>query len=305
MKLSRAATAALLVAIWAGCDALAAAAQELEPRAYSPAPVGTTFLVVSAIRSAGGVLTDPTLPVADVDAEVGVLGLAVGHTFSLAGKQALVLGVVPITWADASGQIGEDRRSVSRRGLADPRVKLSVILAGSRALTPAEFARAPRRTVLGASVTVVPPLGQYDATKLINLGSNRWSFKPELGVSRPWGRWTFDGYAGVWLFTTNDTFYPGTARRHQDPIVALQGHVSYALARRAWVGFNGTWYSGGRSTLDGVDKLDLQRSTRLGVTLALPVGSRQSIKISYSDGATTRFGGDFRTIGAAWQLLLF
>ena len=139
----------------------------------------------------------------------GLLALAVGHTFSLAGKQALVLGVVPITWAEASGQIGEDRRSATRRGLADSRVKLSVILAGSRAMTLSEFVRAQRRTVLGASVTVVPPLGQYDATKLVNLGSNRWSFKPELGVSRPAGRWTIDGYAGVWLFTDNDTFYPG------------------------------------------------------------------------------------------------
>ena len=260
---------------------------------------------MSAARSAGDVLTDPTLPIADVDARVGVLALAVGHTFGLAGKQALVLGVVPITWAEASGQIGEDRRSVTRRGLADSRVKLSVILAGSRAMTLAEFVRAPRRTVLGASVTVVPPLGQYDATKLINLGSNRWSFKPELGVSHPAGRWTIDGYAGVWLFTDNDTFYPGTSLRHQNPIVSLQGHVSYTLARRAWVAVNGTWYSGGRSTVDGVDKLDLQRSSRLGATLALPIGSRQSLKVSYSAGATTRSGGDFRTIGAAWQLLLF
>jgi len=154
-------------------------------------------------------------------------------------------------------------------------------------------------------VTVVPPLGQYDATKLVNLGSNRWSFKPELGVSRPAGRWTIDGYAGVWLFTDNDTFYPGTSLRQQNPIVSLQGHVSYTFARRAWVAVNGTWYSGGRSTLNGVEKLDLQRSTRLGATLALPIGSHQSVKVSYSAGATTRFGGDFRTVGVAWQLVLF
>lgn len=305
MRTPRAACAALLLGCWAGHTSVSAAGQELEPHAYSPSPVGTTFLVVSATRSAGGVLTDPTLPVADVDAEAGVLAIGAGHVFRLGSRQALVLGALPITWGEASGQIGEDRRSVSRRGLADPRVKLSVILAGSRAMTPAEFVRAPRRTVLGASLTVVPPVGQYDAAKLINLGSNRWSFKPELGVSRPSGRWTFDGYAGVWLFTDNDTFYPGTARRQQNPIVALQVHVSYTLARRAWVAFDGTWYSGGRSNVNGVDKLDLQRSTRVGATLAWPIGSRQSIKVSYSAGATTRFGGDFQTIGVAWQLVLF
>ena len=301
MRRSSAAIAALFLV----CSAVRTAGQELEPRAYSPSPIGTTFLVVSATRSAGGVLTDPTLPIADVEAEAGVLTLAAGHTFRLAGKQALVLGGLPITWADASGQVGEDRRSVSRRGLADPRIKLSVILRGSAAMTPAEFVKAPRRTVLGTSLTVVPPIGQYDPTKLINLGSNRWSFKPEIGVSYPSGRWTIDGYAGVWFFTDNDTFYPGTFHRQQNPIVALQGHVSYALARRAWLAFDGTWYSGGRSNVNGVDKLDLQRSTRLGATVSLPIHARQSLKVSYSAGATTRFGGDFRTITAAWQLVLF
>jgi hypothetical protein len=282
-----------------------AAAQELEPRAYSPSPVGTTFVVASATRSAGGVFTDPSVPITDVEAEVGVLGLAAGHTFGVAGKQALVLGVVPVTWGEASGQVGENRQSVSRRGLADPRVKLSVILAGSPAMRPAEFIKAPRRTIVGSSISVVAPVGQYDSSKLVNLGSNRWAFKPEIGVSHPAGRWTLDAYAGVWLFTENDAYYPGSSTRRQDSIVALQGHVSYTLGRRAWLAFNATWYGGGRSTIDDVGKADLQRSTRLGATLALPVGARQSVKAFYSAGATTRVGADFSTLGVAWQLVVF
>jgi hypothetical protein len=149
------------------------------------------------------------------------------------------------------------------------------------------------------------PLGQYDRTKLVNLGANRWSFKPEVAVSRRIDRWTVEGYAGVWLFTTNREFYTGSSVRRQDPIVALQGHVSYALPRRAWLAFNGTWYTGGRSNVNGSDKLDLQRSTRLGATLSLPLTMRQSIKVSYSAGATTRIGGDFRTVGVSWQKVWF
>ena len=280
-------------------------AQDLEPRAYSPSPIGTTFFVVSATRSSGGIFTDTSSPITDVDARVGVLGLAVGHTFALAGKQALVLGLVPVIWGEATGSIGEDRASASRRGLGDLRVKLSTILAGSPALRPAEFARAPRRTIVGASVTVGVPIGQYQPPKLVNLGSNRWSFKPEIGMSYPAGHWTLDAYAGVWFFTGNDKYYPGSSLREQKPITALQGHVSYTIGRRAWVAVNGTWYSGGQSRVDGVLKGDLQRNTRLGTTLALPIGARQSLKVAYSAGATTRVGADFRTLTFAWQLVVF
>jgi hypothetical protein len=280
-------------------------AQDLEPRAYSPSPIGTTFLVVTATRSSGGIFTDTSSPITDVDAKLGVLGLGAGHTFGLAGRQVLLLGAAPVVWGEASGSIGEDRRTVTRRGLGDLRVKLSTILAGSPAVPPAEFARAPRRTILGVSVTVVAPTGQYYREKLVNLGSSRWSFKPEIGVSYPTGRWTIDGYAGVWFFTDNDEYYPGTSLREQDPITALQGHVSYTLARRAWVAFDATWYTGGQSRIDGVLKGDQQRNTRLGAMLAVPVGARQSIKVAYSAGATTRVGADFRTVTIGWQIVFF
>lgn len=309
MRVTRAALAALAIRIALGTIPsiipAAVGAQELEPRAYSPSPAGTTFLVVAASRSAGSVLTDPTLPIQDVDARVIGLALGFGHTFGVGGRQLLVLGVLPMTWADASGEIGEDRRTASRRGLADSRFKVSMILAGSRAMTPAEFAKTPQRMIVGASITVAPPLGQYDPTKLVNLGANRWSFKPEIGASRRINQWTIEGYGGVWLFTKNDEFYTGSSVRRQDPILSLQGHVSYTFPTRAWMAFDATWYTGGRTNIDGIDKLDLQRSTRLGATFSLPLPARQSIKVSYSGGATTRIGGDFRTIVVAWQRIWF
>ena len=282
-----------------------AAAQELEPRAYSPSPSGTTFFAVSAMRSSGDVLTDPSAPLTDVEAEVGILGLAVGHVFSLIGKSAMVFGVVPIAWGEVTGSIGENRREASRRGLADPRVRLSVILAGAPPMTPAEFARTARRPIVGTSLTLVPPFGQYDSTKLVNLGSNRWSLKPEVGVSVPLDRWTLDAYASVWFFTGNNTYYPGLSRRRQDPVFALQGHVSYTLGRRAWVAVNTTWYAGGQATVDGVEAGAPYQNVRLGATCAVPVGMRQSLKVAYSTGATTRVGADFRTISGAWQLVIF
>jgi hypothetical protein len=286
-------------------NAAPARAQELEPRAYSPSPSGTTFIAVGATRSAGGVFTDPSVPIANVEAELWMCGLAIGYSFGLLGKSALVLGGVPITRGTASGEIGEDRRETTRRGLADSRVKLSMILAGSKPMKPAEFARAPRRTIVGASLTVVPPVGQYDATKLVNLGSNRWSFKPEIGLSLPARRWTVDTYAAVWLFTDNEHYYPGHALRHQEAVVALQSHVSYTLARRAWLAGDLTWYGGGESSVNGVARSGRFSNMRLGCTLAWPIGTRQSLKAAYSRGATTRLGADFTTITVGWQVLMF
>jgi hypothetical protein len=172
-------------------------------------------------------------------------------------------------------------------------------------MPPAEFARQPRRTIVGTSLTVVPPMGQYSATKLVNLGTNRWSFKPEVGVSVPLDRWTVDAYAGMWLFTSNDAYYPGLSQRHQEPVFGVQGHLSYTLKRRAWVAVNATWYTGGQVEVDGLDVADGYRNTRLGATLAFPIGRRQSLKVAYNAGAATRVGANFTTITGAWQLVIF
>jgi len=300
---SRRAAGAVIAALLVHAGSLSA--QELEPRAYSPSPTGTTFVAVTLTRSAGGVFTDPSAPLTDVEATTGVCGLGVGQSFALLGKSALVLGLVPIAWGTASGKIGEDQLEATRRGLADARLKLSVILAGSKPMAPAEFARAPRRPIVGASLTVVPPIGQYHATKLVNLGSNRWAFKPEVGVSIPVERWTIDGYAALWLFTDNDKYFPGESRRHQDAILALQTHVSYTLWRRAWVAGNATFYAGGKSSVDGTPASASYHNMRFGATLAVPAGARQSLKVAYSAGAATRLGADFKTITAAWQMLFF
>jgi len=277
-----------------------APAQELEPRAYSPSPVGANILVVGYSRSSGDVLFEPSVPITDVDAEFNAVSIGYQRTFGMFGRAANVLVAAPYVWGDVSGKVGEESDAITRSGLGDPRLRLSINLAGGPALKATEFAHRRQTTTLGASLTVVPPLGQYDSTKLINLGANRWSFKPELGVSYPVGRWTLEGYAGVWLFSDNDEFFGG-ARREQDPIGALQLHASYTFRPRLWLAFDSTWYAGGQSTVDGVHNDDRQSNTRVGLTLSLPLGARQSLKLSWSEGATTRIGGNFTTIGMAWQ----
>ena len=278
-----------------------AGAQDLEPRAYSAAPIGLNFVLLGYTYSTGDVLLDPTLPVEDVRATVNALVVGIGRTFNLFGRTALAVAAQPYAVGDVSGRVGEQAASVSRSGLADSRLKLSMNFLGGRAMTPRDFARAPRSTILGASIAVVPPVGQYYPARLINLGANRWAFKPEVGISKPIGRWTVDAYGGVWLFTSNDQFYTGTSHRRQDPIFAAQGHMSYTWRQRLWTAFDVTWYSGGTTTINDVGKADLVRNARGGATLSLPLGGRQQLKLAYSGAISTRIGGTFRTIGAAWQ----
>ena len=279
-----------------------AAAQELEPRAYSASPIGTTFLVIGVGRSTGGVLVDPSLPLEDVHARLGVGSVGVGHTFDLASRTALVVAALPYARARATGRVDERFGEVERAGWADARVRLSVNLFGDRALRPREFAAARRGPIVGASLSVAAPTGRYRSEWLVNIGSNRWSYKPEIGLSIPVGRWTFEGYSGVWIFTNNSAFYPGASLREQAPVTALQGHVSYTVRPRLWIAFDGTLYSGGATTVNGIGKADLQRNSRLGTAISIPLGRRQSIRGTFSTGATTRIGGDFDTVGVSWQM---
>jgi hypothetical protein len=281
-----------------------ACAQELEPRAYSPNPVGANFLVSGYGHSSGGVLFDPSLPFSDVQADLNSALVGYGRTFGAFGRGATALLAVPYVWGDISGNVGEDRREISRSGLADTRLKLSINVLGVPALSPAEFAARKPGTTLGASLILVAPTGEYDSSRLINIGSNRWGFKPELGVSHPIGHWFLEASAGVWMFTSNDNFYGGS-KREQDPISTLQAHVSYTFRPRLWIAADATYYEGGRTTVNGEDRADLQANLRVGVTLAVPIGVRHAIKLAWSDGASTRIGGDFSNYTIAWQYTWF
>jgi hypothetical protein len=275
-------------------------AQEIEPRAYSPSPTGVNFLVAVAGHSEGGVLTDPSLPVTDIEAQIDALALGFGRTFSIAGRSANFAMAVPLLQLDASGNIGEDRTSVSREGVGDTKLRLAVNLIGGPAMTPREFAQREPRTTLGFSLSVNVPTGEYDETKLVNLGTNRWAAKTELGLTHPVGKWLLEAYAGAWWFGDNEEFYGGQLRE-QDPLTSIQAHVSYTVKPQLWIALNTTYYVGGQTTVGDVEKDDRQANSRAGVTVSMPVGKQYSLKFSVSRGATTRIGSNFTHFGVGFQ----
>lgn len=281
---------------------VSAFAQDLDPRAYVHAPVNSTVAIAGFSFSNGSVLTDPTLPVQDVRANISTPSLGVARVFSLFGKTAQALAALPYSWAEVTGQINEQAARTTRSGLSDMRLRLSVLVAGAPAMTLPELVKARRRPIVGLSLTASAPAGQYFPEKFVNLGTNRWGFKPEIALSYPLGkRWLADVYAAAWLFTANENFYPGSALRTQDAVGALQAHISYSFAAKTWVAFDSTWYGGGQAYVDGAPKGASLSSTRVGATLGFPVGRRHAVKIAYSTGAIVRFGANFNTFSVGWQ----
>lgn len=285
-----------------------AAAQDLTPRAYFPTPVSSNVVILTYGFSDGEVLFDPTLPVTNSTGTIHTSAVSYYYAFDFLGRSANITGALPFAVGDVSGELSGVASSVHRAGMADTVVRLAVNLRGGPARTPLEFVKAgPIRSVLGASLKVVMPTGQYDHTHLINLGTNRWAFKPELGYAGRVSRVIVEAYGGLWLFTANDDFLATDDaaqgdRRTQAPIGALEVHVSYDVNPRLWISTDFNYWYGGRVSVNGEEHaLTRQANSRLGVTASLPVSRHQSLKISYSDGVVVRFGGRFKTFSVGWQ----
>ncbi len=281
-------------------------AQDLDPRAYARVPVDATVLIAGFNYTYGDVVLDPSLPIKDLEAKVESPMLGIARTFSLFGLTSQAYAVLPYSWAQASGKVVGEDSSITRNGFGDARLRVSVLFLGAPAATVEEFAKSSPQTVMGASITITAPTGQFFSNKLINLGTNRWSFKPEIGLSYYISKhWLFDLYAGVWLFTDNNSFYPGTSVRSQNPLISFQTHVSYSFNPLMWAAIDLTYYTGGQSSVNDIYNDDRQNNTRVGATFNFPVSRVSNIKLAYSTGAVIRVGGDFSTISIAWQSVFF
>jgi hypothetical protein len=185
-------------------------------------------------------------------------------------------------------------------GLGDSRFRLSVNLYGAPALTLKEFAGYRQDLIIGASLQVSAPTGQYDNTRVINIGTNRWWFKPEIGISKTAGPWTLEAAAAATLYTDNDDFYGGNTRS-QEPIYALQGHAIYSFRSGVWGSLDVNYFTGGETSINDTLRNDLQKNWRVGVTLAFPVDAHHSLKLYGSSGVSARTGNNYDLLGAAWQ----
>jgi hypothetical protein len=275
-------------------------AQNLEPRVYSNTPVGMNFLLVGYQYAEGALLFDPSLPVTDADADVDMGLLAYVRSLGIAGKSAKAGFILPYANLSATGYINDDFRTRDTTGIADPAFLFTINFLGAPALSVKEFNDFRQDTIVGFTFKLTAPWGEYDNDKLLNIGTNRWSFKPEFGVSQAIKRWTLEAAAAATFYTDNEDFDSGKTRE-QEPIYSLQGHVVYSFPKHIWLALSATYFAGGRTTIDGVTRDDLQQNWRTGFTLALPIDRHHSVKLFGNSGVSTRTGTDYDSLGIAWQ----
>ena len=277
-----------------------AGAQEIEPRAYSNTPVGVNFLIGGYAYTRGGIPTDTALPITNPRLHTSNAVVGFARAFDLWGLSAKVDAVVPYTWLSGSADYQGAALERVVNGFSDPAFRLSVNLYGAPALALPEFASYHQDLIIGASLRVFAPWGQYDPSRLVNIGTNRWAFKPEIGVSKAIDSWTLELTAAATLYTDNNDFYGGNTRS-QDPLYSVQGHVIFSFPKGIWGSADATYCAGGRSTVNGTLGADLQQNWRLGGTLAFPVDRHNSVKLYASSGVAARTGNNYDLVGVAWQ----
>ena len=256
----------------------------------------------------GGLQFDGAVPITGATAQISVPVFTYYYSLNFFGRSANVLAALPYAVGNLQGKVIGAESHLSRSGLLDSAYRFSVNLKGGPALPLNEFVKWRQKMLIGVSLKVVAPTGQYDPTKLINLGNNRWAFKPEIGYSQRWGHWVVDAYGAAWFYTTNPEFFsnnqyfPGTQTQSENPVGVFEGHLSYDFKPRLWVSLDGNFWYGGETSLNRVpNPKTVERNSRIGVTAAIPISKHQSIKISYNNGAYINYGGNYQNISLAWQ----
>jgi hypothetical protein len=298
----------LLAAIEVGSLQMVSA-QDLSPRAYVITPLHSNAITLTWSFYDGSINYNGALPVSGATGTYSVPIFSYYRAFSFFGRSANVVASLPYAAGNFQGTVMGAGTHLYRSGLLDSVYRFSVNLKGGPAMPVEKYVKWRQKVLLGVSLKVVAPTGQYDPTKLINWGTNRWSFKPEFGYSQRWGgKWVLDGYFGVWFFTTNSDFwsrniyFEGTRSQSQSPIGALEGHLSYDFKPRLWASLDGNFWFGGKTTVNGVQNpLSEETNSRIGGTVAIPITRHQSLKFSYSTGTYIRFGGNYQNFSAAWQ----
>lgn len=297
--IDRSATVWAVIALLIGV-VVQAHAGEIEPRAYVNTPVGINFLLTGYAYTDGGLSTTGSSPVKDAQLTIHTGIVAYARTLDVWGKSGKFDVILPYSALSGSAMVRGQPRERKVSGLHDPLFRFSVNFYGAPALSLKEFAGYEQDLLIGASVQVSAPLGQYDKDKLVNLGNNRWFIKPDIGISKAWRPVTLELSAGAFFFTKNDDYFGGRSLK-QDPILTTQVHATYDLGRGMWGALSWTCDYGGRTTIDGVGSDDLQNNSRVGATFALPVNRNNSVKLYGSTSLHTSAGKDFNLLGVLWQ----
>lgn len=280
---------------------VAAWTSSLEPRLYSNIPTDLNFVGVGYAYTHGALADNPQLGLTDPDLSVNGMGVGYARGIDIEGLSGKVDMSVPLACIDGKAQ--QDGSQVERHvcGVGDIKARIGINLFGAPAMPMKQFASYTQNTIFGVSLQVTAPTGQYESDRLVNVGTNRWAFKPGMGLSQAFGNWIAELAADVEFYTENSSFYGGITRK-QEPVYSTQAHLIYTFENQIWIGYDINYFWGGEYINDGVGSGEALKNSRSGLTLSLPLNRAFSLKLYGSSGVSTRTGTDFDMLGVVFQI---
>ena len=283
-------------------------AQDLQPRRWSHLPVNMNFGGAGYAYTNADIGFDPVMLIEDAEMDLHAAAFQYIRTFELFGKSArldMMQAYADVRW---NGLLNGSQTSTSRSGWSDTTLRFAVNLFGAPPLKGKEFAAyragvAPCETVVGAGLVVQLPTGHYRDERLLNLGSNRFTFRPQLGVVHSRGKWSAELTTSMWIFTDNDEFWNGN-KLENDPLYTLQGHVVYTFRPGLWIAGGLAYGRGLESTFNGSYKDDRKENLLFGASLGVPITRQVGFKIGYLGMRTQNsVGSDSDTFVAAFSFM--
>jgi len=281
--------------------------QELEPRRWSHLPIGTNFAGGGYSYSEADIFFDPVLRIENVEMEMHTWVVKYIRSFELFQKSARIGFIQGFHEGRWTGLVDGVPRSITRSGLSDSILRFAVNLYGAPPLEGKEFAvyraNVNVETIFGTALVVQLPTGDYMDDKLINLGTNRYTFRPQLGVVHNRGNWSMELTGEAYLYTDNKDFFNGN-KLEQDPYYTVQTHLVYSFRPGVWAAGGAGYGYGGKSTLSGVDKNDRRENLAWALSVGYPITRRLGMKVGYLGTRTQKsIGQDTDSIAVGFLVL--
>jgi len=242
-------------------------------------PVGVNQLELAYAYARSNTSIDPAIIIADARFNLNQGTISYTRYFNLFNRMAWIRPSIPI--AVIKGSISGASLNGSTAGVGDSTYEVAMLLKGGPALGVAEFANYKPTATVGVSLAVTAPTGLYSPDKVLNLGTDRWSFKPEIAVSYPFGpqqKWTLDAYANSYFYTDN-TSYHGAEILRQQTLPGFEGHISYSFLDSLSGSLDARYSFRGDTFVDGVNQNNAQRNLILGTEMILSLNARNSLSL--------------------------
>ena len=263
------------------CSPRCACAQFTEAHNYDNTPVGVNQLELAYAHVRANASLDTSLVVEGATFNLNQGSISYTRYSGLFHRLGWVQATVPIAGLD--GSVSGTLVHGSVTGTGDSSYTLATLLKGGPALSAEQFENYKPTTSLGVSLSMTAPTGLYRSDKVLNLGSDRWSFKPEISLSHPFGseqKWQLDAYGNVYFFTDN-TSYHRTEILRQEPLPGIEGHMSYSFTDNIWASVDTRYSFRGATLVNGQNEDNSQQNFILGSEVNVSLSRKNSLVFEF------------------------